>query len=220
LFPTPGNRSSWQLYEHLVHPKELNWHLFHAQEQSIPLRRYQDRWNEYIKRYHYLGYRPEPGDQIRYTVWFKEQVVALLSFRAAVWKTAPRDLFIGWTCVQHKQRLHLVVNGNLDSVRSENARFLILPWIHAPNLASKVLSMATQRITQDWLFRYNYVPVLAETFVEVHRFLGTSYKAANWIYLGETKGVGRLGRSNQPTLPIKSIWVDPLHKHFREKLCL
>jgi len=167
-------------------------------------------WNEYIQRYHYLGYRPVPGDQIRYIVYFQEQVVALLGFRAAVWKTAPRDHFIGWSPEQRKQNLHLIVN---------NARFLILPWIHSYNLASKVLSMATQRLAGDWLHWYQYSPVLAETFVEEARFVGTSYKAANWIYLGQTKGIGRLGLKNQKTLPMKSIWVYPLHKRFRHKLC-
>lgn len=167
-------------------------------------------WNEYIQRYHYLGYRPVPGDQIRYMVSYQEQVVALLGFRAAVWKTAPRDHFIGWTTKQRKQNLHLIAN---------NARFLILPWVDSYNLASKVLSMATRRLADDWLDWYQYAPVLVETFVERDRFVGTSYRAANWIYLGQTKGMGRLGAKDKPTLPIKSIWVYPLHKCFRNKLC-
>ncbi|MDY6823770.1 MAG: DUF4338 domain-containing protein [Thermodesulfobacteriota bacterium] len=167
-------------------------------------------WNEYIQRYHYLGYAPVPGDQIRYIVWFQEQVVALLSFRAAVWKTAPRDQFIGWSHQQRKDRLHLVIN---------NARFLILPWIQTSNLASRILSMTTKRVVRDWVQRYHYSPVLVETFVESRRFTGTCYKAANWLYLGKTKGVGRLGITHKPKLPIKSIWVYPLHKNFRHKLC-
>ncbi len=167
-------------------------------------------WNEYIQRYHYLGYAPVPGDQIRYIVRFLDQTMALLSFRAAVWKTAPRDQFIGWTHQKRKENLHLIIN---------NARFLILPWVQAPNLASRILSMTTKRVVQDWEQRYHYSPVLTETFVEISRFAGTCYKAANWLYLGKTKGVGRLGNTNKPQLPIKSIWVYPLHKKFREKLC-
>lgn len=167
-------------------------------------------WNEYIQRYHYLGYAPIPGDQIRYIARFQDQAVALLSFRAAVWKTAPRDQFIGWAHPKRKENLHLIIN---------NARFLILPWIQAPNLASRILSMTTKRVRQDWERLYQYAPVLIETFVEIRRFRGTCYQAANWIYLGQTKGVGRLGNMNKPQLPIKSIWVYPLHKKFREKLC-
>jgi len=167
-------------------------------------------WNEYIQRYHYLGYAPVPGDQIRYIVRFQDQTVALLSFRAAVWKTAPRDQFIGWTHAKRKENLHLIIN---------NARFLILPWVQTPNLASRILSMATKRVAHDWKHLYQYSPVLVETFVEISRFTGTCYQAANWRYLGQTKGVGRLGNTRKPQLPVKSIWVYPLHKKFRQKLC-
>ncbi len=167
-------------------------------------------WNEFVQRYHYLGYAPVPGDQIRYIAWFKEEVVALLSFRAAVWKTAPRDQFIGWDYQQRKQNLHLIIN---------NARFLILPWVQAPNLASRILSMTIKRVVNDWEHRYHYSPVLVETFVETRRFPGTCYKSANWLCLGKTKGVGRLGNTKKPQLPIKSIWVYPLHKKFRQILC-
>ena len=166
-------------------------------------------WNEYIQRYHYLGYAPMPGDQIRYFVRFAEEVTALFWFRAAVWKTAPRDRFIGWSDSQRKKNLHLVIN---------NSRFLILPWVHSPNLASRVLSMTKKRIADDWFYRYKYFPVMAETFVETPRFYGTCYKAANWICLGHTKGIGRLGIANNPQLPIKSIWVYPLVKNFRKEL--
>lgn len=167
-------------------------------------------WNEYIQRYHYLGYAPVPGDQIRYIVRFQDQTVALLSFRAAVWKTAPRDQFIGWTHPKRKENLHLIIN---------NARFLILPWVQTPNLASRILSMTTKRVARDWKSLYQYAPVLVETFVESSRFTGTCYQAANWLYLGKTKGVGRLGNTKKPQLPVKSIWVYPLHKKFRQKLC-
>lgn len=167
-------------------------------------------WNEYIQRFHYLGYAPVPGDQIRYQVQLNGQVLALLSFRAAVWKTAPRDHFIGWNSQQKKKNLHLVVN---------NARFLILPWVHSPNLASRILSMTSKRIVEDWRQRYRYSPVLMETFVETPRFHGTCYKSANWIYLGKTKGIGRLGDRKNPELPIKTIWVYPLSKNFRPQLC-
>jgi len=98
-------------------------------------------WNEYIERYHYLGHKPLPGAQLRYFITAGEQIVALAGFGAAAWQTAPRDQFIGWTHDQRKANLHLIVN---------NARFLILPWIQSKNLASKVLSLITHRLPDDW----------------------------------------------------------------------
>ncbi|MDY6822455.1 MAG: DUF4338 domain-containing protein [Thermodesulfobacteriota bacterium] len=141
---------------------------------------------------------PYPGDQIRYIARFQDQTVAILSFRAAVWKAAPRDQFIGWTHPKRKENLHLIIN---------NARFLILPWVQTPNLASRILSMTTKRVVHDWKHRYQYAPVLVETFVEISRFTGTCYQAANWCYLGKTKGVGMLGNTKKPQLPVRSIWV-------------
>jgi len=166
-------------------------------------------WNEYIDRYHYLGYTPLPGAQLRYFVHSGDQVLALLGFGAAAWKTAPRDDYIGWDTATRKKKLHLVVN---------NARFLILPWVRSKNLGSKVLSMASRRICEDWLTRYNYEPVLLETFVEKERFLGTCYKAANWIYVGDTKGRGKLDVHYEYKVPVKSVWLYPLRKDFRERL--
>jgi hypothetical protein len=166
-------------------------------------------WNEFIDRYHYLGYQPLPGAQLRYMAMAGDQVVALLGFGAAAWQIAPRDQFIGWTEPQRKRQLHLVVN---------NARFLILPWVRCRNLASRLLSMALRRLPEDWRQCYGYSPVLVETFVEIRRFRGTCYKAANWTCLGETKGRGKLG-GNKPLLPKKTIWVHPLVQDFRLHLC-
>jgi len=168
------------------------------------------QWNEHIDRYHYLGCRWLPGEQMRYIAWGNRRILALLGFGAAVWKTAPRDSFIGWTVEQRKRQLHLVIN---------NARFLILPWVHCQNLASRLLSMATRRLAEDWQERYGYRPVLIETFVQIPRFRGTCYKAANWMYLGNTKGRGRLAVGRTAQLPIKAIWVYPLVKTFRRQLC-
>lgn len=166
--------------------------------------------NEYLARYHYLGYQPLPGDQLRYFVRAAGDIVALLGFGAAAWKTRPRDHFIGWTPAQREQRLHQVVN---------NARFLILPWVRCPNLASTILARATRRIADDWQAQYGYRPVLLETFVEHPRFRGTAYQAANWTRVGETTGRGKLDTHNQALLPRKSVWVYPLERHFRRVLC-
>jgi hypothetical protein len=102
-------------------------------------------WNEYVARYHYLGYTPMSGSQIRYSVYAGDRLVALLGFGASAWKLADRERFIGWNHEQRQQNLQLVVN---------NARFLILPWIQSKGLASKILAMAARRLPVDWLARY------------------------------------------------------------------
>ena len=165
--------------------------------------------NEYIDRYHYLGYQPLPGAQLRYFIQAEGRTLALLGFGAAAWKTQPRDLFIGWSPERREARLHLVVN---------NARFLILPWVRCKNLASRILAMAARTLADDWQHRYGYRPVLLETFVERPRFRGTCYQAANWTLLGETKGRGKLDVHKQALLPKKAIWVYPLDKDFRRVL--
>jgi transposase len=167
-------------------------------------------WNEYIDRYHYLGYTPLPGAQMKYLVYSEDDLLALLGFGASAWRVAPRDYYIGWSDEKREENLHLVVN---------NARFLILPWVYSKNLASMVLSMVTKRIGEDWQRRYKYKPVLLETFVEKIRFSGSSYKAANWKHIGTTKGRGKNDRFNEARLPKKYIFMYPLHKDFKIMLC-
>lgn len=167
-------------------------------------------WNELIGRYHYLGYTPLSGAQLRYFVDSQYGVLALLSFSAAAWSTQPRDLWIGWDNQQRKENLQYVVN---------NSRFLILPWVHSKGLASRVLAMAARRLPADWQARYNYRPVLLETFVERDRFKGTCYKAAGWQCVGETKGRGKLDVCNEYALPVKTVWLLPLQFNFRKRLC-
>jgi len=166
-------------------------------------------WNELIERYHYLGHKPLPGDQIRYLVFGRGHLLAALGFGAAAWKVAPRDRFIGWTPDQRRANLHRVAN---------NARFLILPWVTVRNLASRILAASAKRLPRDWENRYGYQPCLLETFVQRDRFRGTCYRAANWIYVGDTQGRGKLDRQHRHALPIKHVYLYPLHKHFRQKL--
>jgi hypothetical protein len=166
-------------------------------------------WNEYIDRYHYLGYRRLPGAQLRYFAYAKDRCLALFGFGAAAWKVAPRDTFIGWTDEERQRNLHRIVN---------NHRFLLLPWIFSKNLASKLLGLVTRRLAEDWLDRYGYRPVLLETFVEKRRFRATSYKAANWQYLGDTQGRGKLDTHHRRALPHKTVWVFPLASDFRNAL--
>lgn len=178
--------------------------------EAVATRRESHLWNEYIQRYHYLGYQPLPGAQMRYFAISQSQVLALLGFGAAAWKVAPRDRLIGWSPEQRQQRLHLLVN---------NARFLILPWVVCPNLASKILAMAARRMPEDWHQRYGYRPVLLETFVETGRFIGTCYRAANWRRVGRTQGRGKLDSKHQAKIATKDIWLYPLSKDFKNQLC-
>ena len=166
-------------------------------------------WNEYIHRYHYLGYKPLPGAQLRYFVISENNIIALLGFGASAWQCAPRDKYIGWTHDQRKKKLQYIVN---------NARFLILPWVKCKNLASKILSLTSHRLPRDWQDHYGYQPVLLETFVERDRFAGTCYKAANWVLVGQTKGRGKLGPAGKISVPIKDLWLYPLERNFRHEL--
>lgn len=165
-------------------------------------------WNEFIDRYHYLGFKTLPGAQLRYFVKADGRILALLGFGAAAWKTAPRDAYIGWDRPTRRKNLHLIVN---------NARFLILPWVRSKNLASRVLALAARKIADDWQERYHYRPVLLETFVEKERFQGTCYQAANWQSVGDTRGKGKLGQK-EGEVPLKSVWLYPLCKDFRRQL--
>ena len=167
-------------------------------------------WNEYIARYHYLGYTPMSGSQMRYNVLAGDQLVALLSFGASAWKLAGRESFIGWAEHQRLKNLQLVVN---------NARFLILPWVRSLGLASKILSRIARQLPHDWQQRYGYRPVLLETFVESMRHRGTCYKAANWIHVGQTTGRGKKSTVHHQIIPVKDIWLYPLRKDFAGVLC-
>lgn len=166
-------------------------------------------WNELIERYHYLGYKPLPGAQMRFLVFGGARLLAALGFGASAWKVAPRDRWIGWSIEERTANLHLIVN---------NARLLILPWIQSRNLASRILGRAARLLPQLWEARYGYAPVLLETFVEQNRYRGTCYRAANWIHVGQTQGRGKLDRKHQHALSVKNIFLFPLRKDFRRRL--
>ncbi|MDI6782420.1 MAG: DUF4338 domain-containing protein, partial [bacterium] len=149
--------------------------------------------------------------QMRYLVYSGDCLLAALGFGASAWSVAARDEFIGWSQQQRERNLHLIVN---------NARFLILPWVKSKNLASRLLAKVATQLPTDWEQRYGYKPVLLETFVEKKRFRGTCYKAANWIYVGETKGRGKKDRYNLYAVPVKDIFLYPMVKDFRQNLCI
>mgnify|MGYP001603001869 CR=1 FL=1 len=171
------------------------------------------RWNEFVGRHHYLGYKMLPGAQIRYFIMNGEQVLGAMGFGAAAWKIAPRDNFIGWSHEERERGLGLIVG---------QSRFLILPWIRCQNLASKTLSLVSNQLPGDWERLYGLRPVLMETFVDNMKFHGTSYKASNWINVGNTKGRlqsrGTRDNSSQFGKSVKSIWLHPLVPDFRRQL--
>jgi hypothetical protein len=166
-------------------------------------------WNALIARWHYLGYTPLSGAQLRYLIRWDGGVLGALGFGAAAWKVAARDRWIGWDAATRERQLGGVLN---------NARFLILPWVQVKNLASKVLAMAAARVVVDFPARYGASVVLLETFVEHPRFRGTCYRAANWQYLGETAGRGKLDRFGRAALPRKGVFAYPLRRDFRAVL--
>jgi len=169
-----------------------------------------DEYKSLIEQYHYLGYGQSVGECMRYMVRSKNgALLACLLYGSSAWRCAPRDKFIGWSNEMRTAHLPFTTN---------NTRFLILPWVRIPYLASHILSAISRRISRDWQTKYGHPLYFLETFVERNRFRGVCYKAANWICVGETAGKGRNSRTNIAELPIKDIYVYPLHKRFREKL--
>ena len=167
-------------------------------------------FNCLLSRYHYLGYKGIVGENIKYLIRScSGRPLACLLFGSAAWKTNPRDLFIGWNSLTRKKRLNYITN---------NMRFLILPWVRAPYLASHLLSRISRRIRADWIDKYGHPIYLLETFVDRSRFRGTCYRAANWILVGQTKGRSRNDRYFKMQVPIKDIYLYPLIKNFRRML--
>lgn len=162
-----------------------------------------------MAQYHYLGCKPMCGAQLRYLIWSGNWLLGGLGFGAAAWSVAARDRWIGWSSSQREQRLERIVN---------HSRFLLVPWVQCQNLASWILAQVARQLPHDWQARYGYTPVLLESFVELDRFSGASYQAANWLCLGLTKGRGKLEKNHAAVLPIKRIFVYPLRRSFRDIL--
>ncbi len=168
-------------------------------------------FNCLLSHYHYLGYRTTVGENMKYLVRdCNNRPLACLLFGSAAWKAAPRDRFIGWDGQGREANLSHLTN---------NMRFLILPWVKVQHLASHILSQVSRRICSDWIKKYNHPVHLLETFVDRTRFQGTCYKAANWILMGQTQGRTRNDRYCTIKVPLKDIYVYPLIKNFRKRLC-
>jgi hypothetical protein len=164
-----------------------------------------------IQQYHYLGYTRPVGEHLEYLAISKGQPVACLGWSSAPRHLGCRDRYLGWTPEQRIKNLSRVVI---------NTRFLILPWVSVPHLASHLLGLNARRISQDWEKLYCHEVVWLETFVDPERgFEGTCYKAANWIYLGQTTGRGKDDHTNKANRSLKSVLGYPLRKEFRQVLC-
>lgn len=163
-----------------------------------------------IDQYHYLGYDRTVGENMKYAVRSKDgAILACLLFGSASWKCRDRDAYIGWDQEQRASRLHMLTN---------NTRFLVLPRVRVPHLASHALSLASRRVSADWESKYGHGLAALETFVESGRFRGSSYKAANWICVGRTTGRGRNDRQHARALPEKDIYLLPLGSRWRQHL--
>ena len=164
-------------------------------------------WDDLVKHYHYLGYQKLLGHRLKYLALVGEHPVAALSWSAAALKLGVRDRFIGWSEEQRKSYLDRIAN---------NSRFLIFPWVLVPHLASHVLSLNIRRLARDWEKQFHQPLWLLETFVDPSRFKGTSYKAANWKFIGHTRGYSKQGQGYVHHGSMKEVYVYVLEPRFRE----
>jgi hypothetical protein len=168
-------------------------------------------FSRHLSRHHYLGHRGPVGEHLAYLARDRHgRDVACLLFGASAWKAASRDQFIGWNDATRAKRLNWTTN---------NTRFLILPWVHVPHLASHLLARTLRRLSADWQAKYGHPIHLVETFVDRSRFKGTCYRAANWTLVGQTRGRSRQDRYSTLRVPVKDVYVYPLAPRFREELC-
>jgi hypothetical protein len=166
-------------------------------------------FNSLIEHYHYLGYCHPVGEQLKYIVYWQKRPIACLSWSSAPRHIGCRDRHIGWSQRLRKQRLHLL---------AYNSRFLILPWVRVKYLASHILGRMARILSADWQAVYSHPIYFLETFVDKQRFAATCYKAANWIYLGDTTGRGKADQTHRPNRTIKAVWGYALDKQFRKRL--
>jgi hypothetical protein len=170
-----------------------------------------DLFNHLLQRHHYLGHRSTVGETIRYLIGdVHGRPVSCVLFGSAAWAVRARDEYIGWKQEQRESRLQWITN---------NTRFLVLPWVRVPNLASHILSLICHRLRDDWRERYGHPISAIETFVDRSRFRGTCYQAANWRKLGQTSGRTRNGKRNESLRTIKDVYLYALTRQFRQELC-
>jgi hypothetical protein len=162
-----------------------------------------------LDRHHYLGYSRPVGEHLKYLVWAGERPLACLGWSSAPRQLNLRDQFVGAPKEAYAHHLHWI---------AYNTRYLILPWVRVPHLASHLLGRIARRISQDWQAVYHHPICLLESFVDSERFRGTCYRAANWICVGRSVGRGTKSKTKERTASIKELWVYPLGRNFRQKL--
>jgi len=169
-----------------------------------------EEFKSLVSQFHYLGYDRTVGENMKYAARGRGgELLAVMLFGSAAWSCADRDAYIGWDEGRRRRGLQFMTN---------NQRFLIPGWVRVPLLASHALSLAERRISRDWEAKYGHRLAAMETFVEIGRFRGTCYRAANWALVGRTAGRGRDGGHHGAILPAKDIYLRPLCRHFREIL--
>jgi hypothetical protein len=166
-------------------------------------------FNSLIEHHHYLGYEQPVGEHLKYLIWSHGRPIACMAWSSAPRHLASRDHYIGWNQHARKRNIRFI---------AYNTRFLILPWIQAPHLASHILSRVTARLSEDWERMYGHPIWFAETFIDPERFRGTCYRAANWILLGQTTGRGKDDLTHRQNRSIKEVYGLPLTRKFREWL--
>ena len=166
-------------------------------------------FNSLMEQYHYLGYEQPVGEHLKYLAWAQGRPVACLAWSSAPRHLGSRDRFIGWNAEARRRNIRFL---------AYNTRFLILPWVRVPHLASHLLGKMAQTLSGDWERMYGHPIYFAETFIDPGRFRGTCYRAANWILLGHTTGRGKNDHTNKPNRPIKEVLGLPLVPRFRQLL--
>lgn len=166
-------------------------------------------FNSLIEHHHYLGYEQPVGEHLKYLVWSQGRPIACMAWSSAPRHLGSRDRFIGWSQDARKRNIRFI---------AYNTRFLILPWIQAPHLASHILSRVTATLSRDWERMYGHPIWFAETFIDPERFRGTCYRAANWILMGCTTGRGKDDLTHRQNRSIKEVFGLPLTRRFREFL--
>ncbi|MFW6152030.1 MAG: DUF4338 domain-containing protein [Verrucomicrobiota bacterium] len=167
-------------------------------------------YNSLIEYHHYLGYTHAVGEQLKFLVSSFRRPIGCFTFSSASRHLAPRDRFIGWSADQRKANIHLI---------AYNSRFLIPPWVQVRHLASHLLGRIAGEISEAWEEFYRHPIYFMETFVDTERFIGSCYRAANWIYLGETTGRGKDDQTHKQNRSLKAVFGYPLCKDFRARLC-
>ena len=167
-------------------------------------------FNSLVQQHHYLGYAQPVGEHLKYLAYARGRPIACVAWSSAPRHLGSRDRHIGWSA-----RARLANIGLL----AYNTRFLILPWVKVPHLASHLLGRVARRLSGDWQHLYGHPILFLETFVDPQRFRGTCYRAANWVHLGVTTGRGKDAPSHQANRSIKNVLGLPLVKDFRQRLC-